>query len=583
MNFSEQVACRENTPQRELGHLKIALTQAMRSEAMAAMKKNAWKLSLVLSLVVQIGLSSPAKAFDLQDRSQIAQVPDDLSTNLEAYQRKYISVYPLRPLGQLDHILMDKISSSLKRFDYNTINREIAFENLPDFFTQAIEHQRDSAGEKAANKSNESLKYGDAVITWSETQAIANSLMVFTSSWEFEPVSLKSVALKKHYRDSKGNYPKAEYPSGTYTLEETNALKQTYLKYWVGNIGSTLKLTLDIYRMEQGELKKYQTVSDSWRMAEPYYLTSGDIAALRNKFNIQKPENFSLSQIEYLYSLPQFSQYRRIDPVAKYLSQAEQTLKRRHWDDFIKRLRALEAFNIKTQLDTTASGDVKIVLPEGERAENLDLKLDHGFRVFESIKTAEEQTRTRQIGYIKVRAFSPDLKAQTIMAEREFEPGDQLREDPKAGRTIRYALGAYPARFGDETSFIPSLGIGLDWNTAPALGISELYAGIKADIGYNPLDRILVFDGGLTLFKRFYMRQFIFAFGANLDIQTAGKADTSAQTETDMIRGFGVTPTVGIHYFVSPEQIIGLDLGYRFFTSEITNGPSIQAFSSTVF
>lgn len=546
------------------------------------MKKHVLQLSLGMYLSSQVCLNIPATAFDSQSNTKPEHAPEK-STDIESYQRQYISIYPLHPLGQLDEILIGKVSSALKRFNYNTINKEVAFDNLSDFFTRAIEHQQRLAGKEAAEKSNTSLKYGDTVITWSETQAIANSLVVFSSSWQFEPVALKNVALKKHYRNAKGDYSKPDYPAGTYTLEETNALKQTYLKYWVGDIGSTLTLTLDIYRIEQGTLKKYQTVSDYWRMSEPYYLTSRDVAAIKSQFKIQTPRDFSSAEIKYLYSLPQFSHYRSIDPVVKYLSQAEDILKRRRWDEFIKRLRALDAFNIKTQLDTLPSGDVKLILPEGEKAESLDLKLDHGFRVFENIKTTENQTKTKQIGYIKLRELSPDIKAQAITATREFEPGDQIKEDPKTGRSIRYSLGAYPAQFGDDISFIPSLGVSLEWNTAHVLGISELFAGIKADMGYNPLNEVFVFDGGLTLFKRFYMRQFIFALGANLDLQRAEKPDISVQTGKKEIGGLGITPTVGIHYFVSPEQIIGLDLGYRFFTSEITNGLNIQAFSSTVF
>ncbi len=523
-----------------------------------------------------------------QAQAELKEVAKNIEET-EFYQRKYISFYSHTEIGRLNSIFTQRLSERLKRFGYNHLSPDIHFEDLSSFLQKVMVFQQEASGETASEKERKmgaGLKFGDVAVTWSETKAIANSSFVFATTWHFAPVTLENVSLKKLYRDTKGNYPKVPFPPGTYTEEETNPLKQTYLKYWEGNIGTTLSFTVDIYRVEQGRIKKYDTLRNSWRIADLYYLSDSDVATIKSKSGLRKLDTPSSSQIEFLYSLPHFNAYRNKDPKRQYLKAAENRLDSpAMWSDIIKKIKGLDAFNIKSQLEITDSGDVRIILSEGENPEDLDLKLDDGFKVYETMTDSTGLlSQRREVGYIKIRGVSPELFAQTILSNRELESGDQIKEYPKTGGNFSYKAGLYNATFKDlSTNWVPNLGLAVDFDIAPSLGISEMFGGLNANVGYNPFDKILVLEGGLGFFKRFYFRQFIVSVGTNLAVQMAGKSDQEGKNFIDRTFGFGAVPNFGFHYQLSPDQIIGLDVGYRIFSPDVTNGLSVSAFTSNVF
>ena len=162
----------------------------------------------------------------------------------------------------------------------------------------------------------------------------------------------------------------------------------------------------------------------------------------------------------------------------------------------------------------------------------------------------------REIGWVKVRARAEDhVFSQPIIVGRDFELGDQVVEYPKAGFGINLRGGL--SSNGDILGGGGALD--LDFNIGPAFDVSELYFSLTGGY-YNGL--IL---GELGLQQKWYMRQLIFAL--------AGRAG-GAFGEDDA--GGGVTGLLGLHWQATPEFVIGLDGGWRFYSN--LNGPLLEAF-----
>jgi len=520
--------------------------------------------------------------------------PPARAADLEEYQRKFISFYQNRPVPY-DKYIIQGFQRELPRFDYQLLGTGGA-NNLLDFLRLVKIYQQENAGSLASNQASDNIKIGDKVITWSDTKRIMESAYVFSTDWVWGDLDL-------------GNLRRQSKNSST----------------WLIDLEADLKLELDIFKLSGSEPTLYRNMNTSWKISKTYEISnmSDILDALSDATGgVADPENIVIQGmiVEVLKQLPFYAELLDEDAEDVLRAEAETKLAKDGSTGLATDIKRLNDFILKNQIETAdmASDKVHVKLPGSETVETLGIGMDHGFKVIE-YRLQNGQEVPVEVGFAKVRELdSSKFRLQPIIVGRDYEAGDQMIEHPKSGWGIGFSLGTVPLGFegqSDKNDFVPQGSLDIEFSLAEATGVSELYftflgglampqqanlnqasvpSGLSVDAGAS----VLPIDLEVGLMKRWYMRQLILSLGLRGGLLASSLMGSGLEnTPTAMALGGGAF--AGVHYQASADMILGLNLGWRYFTgSEYmvdtpgagsarsrvaypglnSNGPLIQAF-----
>lgn len=209
------------------------------------------------------------------ESASVEQVPET-----EMFQRKGIAFYQRQPDYPLTRVLRDVLAQALPRFDYPLLyQNEDA--DLLDFFSQVKAYQQEHAGEIAAHRQapDETIKFADQVITWSETLTVMNAVLAFSTDWSFTPISLSSPIATEIRENASGSFigaPSANIYSEIVTRIEEVEDKETkkkvekkvrYLIYFRVEEQSTVRVRLGLYDLAGSQAQLLRTWRDSWDLS----------------------------------------------------------------------------------------------------------------------------------------------------------------------------------------------------------------------------------------------------------------------------------------------------------------------------
>ena len=503
-----------------------------------------WGLSLAFAVLPLMALSSAARAQSIQVDTE--SQPQS-SPRLQRYQRKYISFfYPQ------DYALNEKLSSSFAsdfpRFDYHLTSTSLGV-SLPQFLGQVRAYQADNAGEIAAGKTLADQRFGDKVVSWTETQKIAQSAYVFVPRWRFGALELE------------GPYPEDDdHPE----------------KDWYMHAVSDVDLDMEVYNLKKAALVPEYNVTNRWEAERKKAVRiSGSLVKQAAAAASSLTDPIDISEklgsgdrarvLKALYKNRSFAnaaqQVLRQNPEVYMMSTAVAQLS---MGSIIQQIQSLDAFLIRAEITEPdmQKDQITIQLGEGETADRLGIRTDAGYKVIEYVSQGDAFQR-REVGFMKIRERnSTELVGQPIIVGRDFELGDQVVEYPQQGFGLNLRGGGIyqlsPESFGG------SIGLDLDINLGPLADLSETYITLSG--AYLGVPN--TFSGGLVelgIQKKWFFRQFILAAA----LRGGGAFD-------DELRGAGVTGLLGFHWQQNPDFGYGLDAGWRQYSN--FSGPVLEAF-----
>ncbi len=503
------------------------------------------------SLALMLGLS----CFTLPVQAQSSASDTGSTGTIERYQRKYISFFYAQDYP-LNRALSRKFEADFPRFDYHLAST--AF-NVPfaDFLKQTRQYQAKNAGAIAAGKTQPNQRFGDKVVSWSETQKIAQSAYVFAPRWEFDEISLE------------GPFPRSSSnPNQDWYV---SAVSDVTLNMGIYNLKGK-RTGYDHMLRESWEVEREKAIrikSSLIRRAAAAASTPSDPIDLNSTLSSSERERV-LEQLLRNSAFAREARRVRAQNPTRYMMDAaldDVTMGR-----VINSVRNLSEFLIRAEISEPdmEKDRVEVTLGEGETSTTLGIRTDAGYKVIEYVSDGDSQS-SREVGYIKVRQREDNLLvAQPIIVDRDFELGDQVVEYPKQGFGLNLrGGGAYsldPERFGGE------LGLDLDVNLGPGFNLSETYIMLSGGAMLASND----FFGGLVelgIQKKWYMRQLILAAtlkGGGL-FEGGDNGDGAG----------GVTGLVGVHWQQNPDFGYGLNAGWRFYgngAGVYWNGPVLETF-----
>lgn len=503
-----------------------------------------WSLGLVCACSFWVQGGSPS---GIMAQAQDIQAETESSPRLQRYQRKYISFfYPQ------DYALNQKLSSSFAsdfpRFDYHLTSTSLGV-SLPQFLEQVRSYQAANAGEIAAGKALADQRFGDKVVSWTETQKIAQSAYVFVPRWQFGTLEIE------------GPYPEDDdHPE----------------KDWYMHAVSDVNLDMEVYNLKKTGMVPEHRISDSWEAERKKALrVSGSLvkkaAAEASTSTDPIDINKKLSSGDRARVLKALYRNRMFSDAAKQvLSQKPEVYMMSTAADqlsmggVIQKIQSLDEFLIRAEITEPdmQKNQVLIQLGEGETADRLGIRTDAGYKVIEYVSAGDSFQR-REVGFMKIRERNAaELVGQPIIVGRDFELGDQVVEYPQQGFGLNLRGGALyqmsPEKLGG------SIGVDLDVNLGPLADLSETYITLSgAYLGIPD-----TFSGGIVelgLQKKWFFRQFIVAAA----LRGGGTFDEDFQ-------GAGVTGLLGFHWQQTPDFAYGVDTGWRQYSN--FSGPVLEAF-----
>lgn len=472
-----------------------------------------------------------------------------VDSQIQRYQRKYISFfYPQN--YPLNEALSSAFRRGFPRFDYHLASTSLNMD-FATFLQQTRDYQAQVAGDIAAGREVENPRFGDKVVSWSETQQITKSAYVFVPVWKMGKVSVDG-------------------PYATNTSSPQTAV-------WRIDAQSNTRLEMEIWNLAGDEPERVDDVQRSWTVTKQQAttVTVGEMIAAAESYNrtVSKDDQIDLSKSitssqreELLKRLRENTaidaRFKSIEVQDPYTYMMADAVSDVGYGSVISAIQSMPAFLIRAEIDNAdmAKDQVVIKLGTGETAQSLGIHMDSGYKVVEYLKGHKDP---REIGYMKIRELKGGaLDAQPIIVGRDFELGDQVVEYPKAGFGINLRGGV-----NLDTSFSRlggGGGLDLDFNIGPGFNVSELYFDLSGGY-YNGL---LLFEGGLQ--KKWFWRQLVFQLG----LRAGGSFGQLPGGGDD--NGFGLTGLAGLQWQATPDFAFGVDTGWRQYSN--LAGPLLEGF-----
>jgi len=215
---------------------------------------------------------------------------------------------------------------------------------------------------------------------------------------------------------------------------------------------------------------------------------------------------------------------------------------------------------------------VTLSLPEGETTGSLGVHLDQGYKILEYQGPEKGQ---KEIGFLKLRALAEkEVFAEPILMSRPFEAGDQYQEYAKTDWQVNLKGGigslTLDPRLGPQ-DFQPEGSLEILYSLARILGWSETYFQLNGSLGQlaQGTNSLLALSAELGLSKRFYFQQWVLALGLRVGQMNASLSQ--GQTQGSLSQSLlGGTAFAGLYYQATPDLILGLDAGWRYYPADST-------------
>lgn len=473
---------------------------------------------------------------------------------IQHYQRKYISFfYPQDyPLNQA---LAQSFQRDFPRFDYHLAGTHLNMD-FKSFIQQTRSYMEQVAGDIAAGREVPDPRFGDKVVSWSDTQDIANAAYVFVPIWKMDNIAID------------GPYP-------------VNS-KQPLDGEWKFDAQTEVDLNMELWNLT-GEIPRlYDRVNNSWDVSrdDVYRVPVSELVAAAARYNEGRAASDRIDLKAGLSSSDRsalLTELRRVGYINRDLSQVENQDPIRYmmrtavesigYGSVISSVRGMQEFLIRAEVsDPDMKKDrVSISLGEGETPDSLGIGLDSSYKILEYV----DGDSPREVGYVKIRELGLDgLVSQPIIVGRDFELGDQVVEYPKGGFGVNLRGGAHYLLSpgvgpGSASGLAGGGGLDIDGNIGPWFGVSELYFGLG---GFYGSDSVGVFEAYLQ--KKWFMRQLIIA----LALRGGGALGPNPAQEM----AWGATGLLGLHWQVTPDFAFGVDAGWRQYGPY--SGPLLQGF-----
>lgn len=536
---------------------------------------------------------------------------------LSFYRRKHISFFYNQPQSPYNKYFYGGFTKAMPRFDYQLISLdagEAAGDTGPDalasFLSQVKTHQQTIAGALASESEDPgeagNLRFGDTVVTWSETRAIASAAFVFGTDWSFSPIQLSLPEQKLIEEDKEGKLDTSGLPSDAYvqirtvTKTRTNAetkKEEEYqareLLYWKVSESSSLNFRLNVWNLAAEQPEHYHGTGYSWPLGEDHIVLASDVEAARERLYGQDFDFEQSSHLELLLETARMRELAAADPAAKYDGQAQAYLSLDPiWlNHIIGQLKARDEFRLKSEVlahlplpDRSQAG-----FGEAESAGDLGVRRRDWYELVEYVGSGENR-RKQRVGFGKVRGFyERGVLMQPILLDREPEPGDQLMEYAGRNTAFTLGLGAYgsgplagPAlsarlsfpidgetaqAFAQRHARQDSLGIALDQALNEADGWeSDFFVGLTGAMmssRFSP-ENLAALDILAGWGWRYSWRQLSAGFGLGpgmLAMMPAGELGGGSSGRRWF--GFGLGLLGSLNWTFSPELTTGFDLGLQ--------------------
>ncbi|MGV3524903.1 MAG: hypothetical protein ACO1RX_11800 [Candidatus Sericytochromatia bacterium] len=503
---------------------------------------------------------------------QVAVPPRAAAAELETYQRKYISFFQAQETP-FNGMLLRGLKQELPRFDYHVLTTS-GGGGLSEFLQEVRRYQKENAGELANRQETETLRFGDRVVTWSDTRRIMDSAFVFAPNWSWTPIEL----------------------TGPHPISSAGG--QT----WVLRAESNLQLQLDIYKASGGDVGSQSNINQAWRVRKEIPINDMDqlLTVVKQVTGVDIDINNPVQQslvLDVIKKIPTFQQLLQEDPAVYLGEEGLRALANGSYAALANELKQQPAFALKGGIENVSMKDDQLTINLGQPSADLGVGLDDGYKILESRQSGGRE-ETVEVGYAKVRKLdSGILQLQPIIVGRDYEIGDQVKEYSKLGLNMSLNLGTSPiwlnspsqqfGAFDVANLFKPSAELQIEYSLAKLIGLSETFLTLHGGaslpvtqsfldlqqpsqipgIQVNPLSEALGITGELGLAKRWYIRQWIISAGVSGGALLGLLMNTQNPQVFDlpMTTSFGGTLRLGVQYQITPDFIMGFNTGFRYF------------------
>jgi hypothetical protein len=498
---------------------------------------------LLASLLITLAaVQMPAMAQDIAQNAAQNTASDE--GQIQHYQRKYISFFYPQDYP-LNRALANAFSRGFPRFDYHLADTAMNM-SFQDFISQTHEYEQQVAGDIAAGREVPDPRFGDKVVSWSETQKIAKAAYVFVPIWDFSEIEI-------------------EGPFATDTKNPKSG-------EWSFNAEADVSLDMGLWSLAGDSAVRKNEVHSSWNATRKniYRVSASEVIDAANRYNQGKSASDqinldkSLSSSERDSLLDELREIAYINNSLKAVESQEPTVYMMStavdavgYGSVISSIQRMDEFLIRAEVSEPdmKKDRVTISLAEGETPTSLGIGLDSGYKILEYVQGGSP----REVGYVKIRELGlDDLISQPIIVGRDFELGDQVVEYPKAGIGFNLRGGIMAS-----SSFNALSGGGgaldIDFNVGPVFGASEIYFLLSGGFynGYGLAE--------LGIQKKWFMRQLIIALGLR-----------GGGSFAENNNGGGVTGMLGLHWQATPDFAFGIDTGWRQYSQ--FGGPLLEGF-----
>lgn len=460
------------------------------------------------------------------------------------------------PVNQRPAVILQKQGTSLNNMLMQAMRQDLPMLNYrmlgqtsgdPKQLLQSLkDYLRLHPNEAASHADAELLQLGAQSLSWGDIKAIIASAVVMVPDWSYGPLELTG--------------PHAVGDAGSET--------------WELRAESNLDLSLDIFDLRPLVPALATTQHQTFRVVKSIPIRDlGQLLSLvKDVTKVDVDIHNSLHQImilDVLRKLPTFQELLAQNPAEYLSSESLQAVAGTGFAPLVAALRQQSVIQPKGGiLEADMQKGIRIGLSESDTVKP---HVDLGYRILDD---------SGEVGYGRVRQVDADgATLEPIMVKRDFQIGDRIEPVPKLGLNVVLRGGTSPLWLADQNTqiygpqianfFSPNAELDFQYDIGQFFGFPEFYAtlgggGTFVLAAYPGLPSATGISGELGLLKRWYLRQWVIEAGLSGGM-LFGLLSIAGRYDTPTSLGFGGTARLGISYQFTPEFLIGLHTGFRYF------------------
>ncbi len=504
--------------------------------------------TLTLSLLTA-GLTNPAlPGFLAPALAQNAQSPKT---------RPIVAVLPTHATP-FNNLLLQVLRRDLTEYEPTLINV-----TLGDDPAAALAAIRQAKATNAAR-----VRVGDRELSEIETRWLLQSEMILVADWSYTPLALTG--------------PHAPTPSEA---------------AWTFKLESDLTVQLHQHRLDTEQAEPIQTFDEVIKVGKTIPIP--DVANLQRLVQevsgIEVDINNGLHQaviLDVVRKIPTFQQLQQQDPATYLEAESGQALAASTFPGLSASLKNLDSPPAGDGI-ASSNGDTIVLNPDEEA------RIDTTY-LFENTFKRGNRDVTETVAFGKVRSFDDDKPVVHIIGGKDKITGNEaVVRNSKLGLNVDLRLGTVPlwitggyqlqGQIAPEQFFRPAAQLDFEYNIGQWFGVSELFltlgggANMPVTLDQNSLNlqpppiqgipvqspftaAALGITGELGFLKRWFLGQMIIDTGLSGGILYGLLLNSGTPTpDNPSTLTYGGTARLGVSYQFTPEFIIGLQSGFRYY------------------